>query len=204
MMTVQEATFPSRTLACFVDTLAAELGRDTLAAVFAKADLPASLLDSDSLARLDDQVAAKNYADVLRAARAYYGRGARGIMLRVGKNMWVHLLESASLQDKTRANAVRALPVNLRRRAILDMVARFMGSRAGDVSIHSLDLDWMLVDRSSPAALAVDAAEPVCYITQGLIQEALYWSTGEEHIVEEVACRATGSQTCEFKIKTGA
>jgi len=53
----------------------------------------------------------------------------------------------------------------------------------------------MLVDHSAAAAGGQSSDEPICYVTLGIIQGALFWVIGQEAYVEEVACKATGAQS---------
>jgi predicted hydrocarbon binding protein len=53
----------------------------------------------------------------------------------------------------------------------------------------------MLVDHSAAAAGGQSSDEPICYVTLGIIQGALFWAIGQEAHVEEVACKATGAQS---------
>jgi predicted hydrocarbon binding protein len=73
----------------------------------------------------------------------------------------------------------------------------------GAVSVHTLDLDLLLVDHSAAATLNQTSPEPICFVTLGLIQAALFWATGQEADMEEIACKAAGAPACEFKIKLG-
>jgi len=73
----------------------------------------------------------------------------------------------------------------------------------GSTSVHLLDIDLLLVDRGSAATQGQSHDEPICYVTLGLIQGALFWATGIEVNVTEMNCRAMGAPACEFKIKIG-
>jgi predicted hydrocarbon binding protein len=65
------------------------------------------------------------------------------------------------------------------------------------------DLDLLLVDHASPTTEGMRGSTPICFVTLGLIRECLSWGTGEGHDVEEISCKSTGRNTCEFKINTG-
>jgi predicted hydrocarbon binding protein len=118
--------------------------------------------------------------------------------------MWQPLLKNASLAHKVQIAITRRLPTNPRRKQTLDMLAAFLSADKGDVTVHSLDLDLLLADHTSPGTLDITAEEPICYVTQGLVREALYWATGHPHDIEETSCRALGEEACEFTITTGS
>jgi predicted hydrocarbon binding protein len=68
------------------------------------------------------------------------------------------------------------------------------------MTIHILDLDLLLVDHVSPTATDRHDGAPICFVTQGLIRESLFWSTDRGYDVEETACKAMGHPSFEFKI----
>jgi predicted hydrocarbon binding protein len=147
---------------------------------------------------------AETYAALQAAMRSHFGRGARGVLLRVGQRMWHFLLEDAALRGKAQAALIKRMPLSTRRRkSILELLARLIGVEPDDIMVHTLDLDLLIVDRASPAAQGQRASRPICFVTQGLIRESLLWATGQSFDVEETSCKATGQDTCEFKITIG-
>lgn len=191
----------NRFLLLFVETIAVELGSENLAIVLEKAGLPPDLSDPT---RWDPNgTTAATYAGLQKALRTYYGRGARGILMRVGNTMWMRLLRHAPLGMRAQSKLVLGLPVNARRKPALELLAKLLADQRGDVTVHTLDLDLLLADKASPGTLGQSEAERICYVTLGLVRECLHWATGQEHDVEETSCRATGADACEFKITIG-
>jgi predicted hydrocarbon binding protein len=196
--------FSNRILRRFVETLAVELGADQFQIMLGLSNLPPEWAKPQTFTKISATAAAETYSALQTAMRTYYGRGARGILLRVGQRLWNLLLEDAALVGKAQAVLIKRLPLNARRKSVLELLARLVGAQADDITVHTLDLDLILVDHGSPAAAGQQSPRPVCFVTQGLIRESLYWATGQNVDVEETACRATGHDTCEFKITTGA
>jgi hypothetical protein len=118
----------------------------------------------------------------------------------VGQRLWHDLLEDATLPGKAQAVVIKRLPLRSRRKSALELLSRFLSVKPGDVTLHTLDLDLLLVDHVSPTTQAFQSRSPICFVTQGLIRESLLWATGERPDVEETSCRARGDNTCEFKI----
>ncbi len=196
----QPALLPIRFFRLFLKTLSAEIGQDTLSVVLAKGNLPPDLIDPQAASRFTSASAAETYAGIQRALRVYYGRGARGTLLRVGRILWERLLESASFSEKAQAQIARSLPPAMRLKPTLELLARFLREKADGASLHILDMDLMLADHAAAAAAGQKEDAPICSVTLGLIQEALFWASGREYDVVEVSCRATGGDACEFKI----
>ncbi len=200
---MSEIQFSNRILRRFVETVGHELGNDQFSAMLTLANLPADWTKPETFSKMDPGTAAHTYAALQAAMRVYFGRGARGVLLRVGKALWEHLLDDASLGIKAQAAVIKRLPLATRRKPTLELLAKFIGGEAGDITVHTLDMDLMLVDHASPSTHDQNEPRPVCYVTQGLIQESLYWATGKTYDVDEVHCKAQGEQNCEFKITGG-
>ncbi len=198
-----EIDFPARVMFRFVETLSAELGHDTLSAVLVKDDLPEEWAHHTYFAGLDNIRAAQAYSRLQAALRIYYGRGARGILLRLGSKLWEGLLEDSTFGLKAQSIIIRGLPKPLRRKPALELLARILSASPGNVTVYVQDLDLLLVDHASPAALHPSEGNAVCYVTLGLIRECLFWADGHEYDIEERVCCATGAQQCEFKISSG-
>jgi len=197
---LNETRFSSRILYRFVETVAMELGTDQFNAMLALSKLSPEWAKRETFLRMDPTEAAKIYASLQSALRTYYGRGARGVLLRVGQRLWDFLLDDAALGGKAQAALIKRLPLTTRRKSILELLARSIGTQSGDITVHTLDLDLLLVDHVSPAALTEHASTPICFVTQGLIRESLVWATGQRFDVDEISCKAMGQDACEFKI----
>lgn len=199
-MTEIVPSLPVRFFRLFLEALNAELGDKALTAVLEKADLDPQLIDPEAVSRLTNVTAAETYARIQLALRVYYGRGARGTLLRIGRVMWGRLLDNASLAEKAQAQLARSLPSGLRLKAVLDLLARLMREKTADVTVHTLDVDLLLADHVGASTTGQKENAPICSVTLGLIQEALIWASGHEFDVNETSCRATGGNTCEFRV----
>jgi predicted hydrocarbon binding protein len=188
----------------FIETLALEIGRDTYHAVLSKSGLSHDWRSPEFFLAMDAGQTAQAYARLQWALRTYYGRGARGILMRIGSKLWSPVLKDAPIAAKAQSAVVRGLPKSLRGKPALDLLAGLICETRGDVTAHTLDLDLLLVDRASPTTLSQSDDSPICFVTFGLIRECLYWATGRVYDIEERACRAAGAPQCEFKIITGA
>lgn len=200
---MSDIAFPVRVMQRFIETLSSEVGPETLSAVLSKAGLPEEWTHPLHFIALDEEQSAQAYARLQSALRTYYGRGARGILLRLGSNLWQQLLDDSSFGGKAQAALIRRLPRSMRRKPALEVLARILSATSGNVTVHTLDLDLLLVDKTSPTTLDQSDDTPICFVTFGLIRECLYWADGQEHDIEERTCRALGARQCEFKITIG-
>ena len=200
---MSETRFSSRILRRFVEAVSAELGKDQFKTMLSLSQLPAEWAELETFLRMDPAESAKIYAALQAAMRTYYGRGARGVLLRVGQRLWELLLNDAALLSKAQAAFIKRLPFATSRKSILELLARSIGTQSGDITVHNLDLDLLLIDHVSPTAQNQHDSHPICYVTQGLIGESLFWATGQRFDVEEISCKATGDNVCQFKIIAG-
>ena len=200
---MSEIQFSNRILRRFAETVALELGPDQFSAMLALANLPAEWKNPQAFLAMNPYDSAHIYAALQTALRIYFGRGARGVLLRVGQRLWNRILEDAALGIKAQAAVIRRLPLSTRRKPTLELVAKFLGTRPGDIAVHTLDMDMLLVDHVSPTAHDQKESSPICFVSQGLIRESLHWATGKDYDVQEIHCQAMGEHTCEFKITGG-
>jgi predicted hydrocarbon binding protein len=200
---MDEINFPARIMRRFVETLSSEVGHETFSAALSKAGFPEEWAHPEHFAALDDKQTAQAYSSMQSAMRIYYGRGARGILLRIGTKLWDHLLDDSSFGLKAQSKFIHALPKSLRPKPTLELLARILSATAGNVAVHNLDLDLLLVDQTSPTTLDQSDDSPICFVTFGLIRECLYWADGQVYDIEERTCRAVGARQCEFKITIG-
>ena len=198
-----EILFPPLALRTFVETVSAQVGDDNLFAVLEKSALPPIHADLSAARAMDAGAAARAYASLQKAMRLYYGRGARGMFLRIGAQWWPRLVATAPFGVRLQMAFARLLPSSARCKLALNIVARFLSATAGDISAHTLDRDFLLVDHTSPCTAGEHTSEPICWATLGLVRESLRWADSREFDVTETTCRATGARQCEFKIVIG-
>ena len=80
---------------------------------------------------------------------------------------------------KAQAAFIRGLPKSMRRKPALELLARHVGAKLGDITVHTHDLDLLVVDQASPTTLDQSDETPICFVTLGLIRECLYWADGQ-------------------------
>jgi len=141
---VSETKFSNRILRRFVETVTLELGADQFTGMLALAKLPAEWAKATVFLKMDPLESAQAYATLQAALRTYFGRGARGVLLRVGQRLWHHLLQDAALGGKAQAAVVKRLPLSTRRKSTLELLARLavhpsaQGRGAGKALLNEL------------------------------------------------------------------
>ena len=145
-------------------------------------------------------VLASEFSALRQAIENYFGRGSRGSLTRIGREAFQQTLKSRPVQARLNRFLLRFLPPDARNLRVLNQLAAVLGEPGGNVTVHLDDRRFLLVDTTSDATFGQTTETEVCWLTVGQIQEALYWATGQEHDVTEVACKAKGSPACRFEI----
>jgi predicted hydrocarbon binding protein len=187
----------------FIELMVQDVGAEKITLILAIASLPDSLLEKPLLENMGSLQAVETYASLQKALRMYYGRSARGLLVRIGRRLWDNTINKVSIKEKAELWIVRVLPAPSRRKRVVEMIADWLQIEKDSTTVHLLDVDLLLVDRGSAATRNQSEDEPICYVTLGLLQGALSWATGHEADVAETACRAMGAPACEFKIRIG-
>jgi predicted hydrocarbon binding protein len=145
-------------------------------------------------------LAAAEYAALIQAIENYYGRGARGTLLRIGYASFNGLTASQPRRAALYRLLFRVLPLRSRQILTLRWLAHEMAGPGGRVTVHLDSQHTIFVDHESDATVGRSRDTEICWVTAGQIREALKWGTGREHDVTEVACKAKGDPACRFEI----
>jgi predicted hydrocarbon binding protein len=71
----------------------------------------------------------------------------------------------------------------------------------GGIVVSQAGSELLVTDFGSLAGLGETAPEPICFLTIGLIRGVLGTVTSEELDVEEVGCKALGTEACQFRVR---
>ena len=176
------------------------MGQSGLAAVLRQAGLQRFV---SALPPANDKLGlrAAEYAALTQAIENYYGRGARGTLLRIGYASFNRLVVAQSFTAGFYRQVLRLLPIQNRKVLTLRLLARDLASPRGRVSVHRDDHRLKLVDYESDATVGRHRDIEICWVTLGEIQESLKWGTGLEYDVSELSCKARGEPACRFEIR---
>jgi predicted hydrocarbon binding protein len=143
---------------------------------------------------------AGEYAALMQAIENYYGRGARGTLMRIGCASFKRLVSGRRLLAAFYQALFRVLPEASRRGLVLRWLARDLAGPGGQVDVHRDDQRIILVDHESDGTHGRRRETEICWLTLGEVQEALRWGTGVEYDVIEAGCKAQGAPACRFEI----
>jgi hypothetical protein len=194
--------YPNRIARLFIDSIEEVMGQSSLNAVLSLAGLDEYIRYpiEDNLKKAFDF---SGMAGMCQALEDLYGvRGGRGMALRIGRAAFARGMKNFGAMAGMRDPAFIALPLDQRTRLGLDALAAIFTNFSDQDSTISDEGDFYIFETAhSPFAWGRTADRPICHALVGIIQESLRWaSDGYEFHVQEIECRATGSETCIFQI----
>ncbi len=184
------------------------LGREATEAIVVatsstRGDSPSRLTAQHRGAQIQSTTDAGGLPAIMECLEAMYGTwSGRGIAWRVGQACFQHGLREYGGMSGAEGPGFRLSPLSGKIRASLQWLARLLNDHAGH---HILleDQGGGLVWRVQRCPLCDHRVtpEPACYLTVGLLQEALAWlSGGRVFRVEETECLGRGDAACSFLI----
>jgi len=149
-----------------------------------------------------------DYANFSGELLAFFGRGSRGMLRRIGRLSAQHgIRRQSSLFGLATVLSSKVLPLPMQLKIGLShMQSGFidLNQEAAGQQVH-LHLDdrgdrFAYIDQECWQCAGKAADEPVCLIRAGTLEEALHWLTGKEFQVHETECRAMGAPACVWEI----
>jgi predicted hydrocarbon binding protein len=134
----------------------------------------------------------------------YGPRGGRGLALRAGRATFSDALKNFGALAGVADLAFVVLPLQSKLRIGLPAFAKIFSQLTDQyTTVEEKDDEFVWTIHKCPVCWGRHGEEkPVCFISTGLLQEALKWvSGGNEFRVNESKCIAVGEQVCEFIIQ---
>lgn len=142
------------------------------------------------------------YGAAEQAIEDFYGpRGARAMLVRIGRTLFRYTLEEQPAVLGLAGLALKALPQSARVKLVLQSIVKAANNDLNMPShLEETDDAYIYVAQDSPGRWRTARTQPGCYVTVGTYQEALHWATGKNFKIEEFTCLAAGSDACRFRI----
>jgi predicted hydrocarbon binding protein len=180
------------------------VGKNGMDAILNMANLP-QMIDNyppDDLERAFDFA---DFSSINLALEEIYGqRGGWSLALRAGRAIFNRALQNVGALAGMGNPAFRSLPLQLRLRMGLPVIARVFSQFADQHStVQGYADEFVFTVHRCPFCWGRSGADkPVCYMTTGFLQAGLKWiSGGPEFSIRETRCIAMGDETCDFVIQ---
>ena len=151
---------------------------------------------------LEPGIPTAQYAKLNEAIEAFYGRGGRGMLRRIGKASFQYAVREQAALLGVAGAALKLLSEKQRIKFILNQTVNALKKSNEQVEA------W--VDESGDRLAFVDATcgichsrkseTPICHLYLGSIGEAVQWATGKEHEIVETHCMAKGDPYCRIEV----
>lgn len=134
--------------------------------------------------------------------QAYGPRGGRVLALRIGRSCFNYGLREYGSQMGLTGMPFRLLPLTTKLQVGAEAFAGLFNHHSDQVvRVEENETHLLWHNERCPLCWDRKAAEPVCHLAVGLLQESLYWlSGGKIFEVEEICCIARGDPACTFRI----
>jgi predicted hydrocarbon binding protein len=142
------------------------------------------------------------YGAAQQAIEDFYGpRGARAILVRIGRTLFRYTLQEQPAVLGLAGLALKALPRGARVKLILNKIVAAANENMNmPCHLEETDDAYIFVAEDSPSRWRPKRSKPGCYVTVGTYQEALRWATGSDFKIEEFSCLAADGDACRFRI----
>lgn len=143
------------------------------------------------------------YARFNEAIEAFYGRGGRGMLRRVGKASFQYAVREQAALLGLAGVALKVLPEKQRIKFILNSMAGALKKTNAQVEAwieETADGHVAYIDRTCGICYDRHSNGAICYLYIGSIGEAVRWATGVEHEIHETHCTARGDEYCRFEV----
>lgn len=151
---------------------------------------------------LEPAIQASQYARFNEAIEAFYGRGGKGILRRIGKASFQYGVREQSALLGVAGVALKLLPEKQRIKFILNGMADALKKSNPEVNAWLDEGGERLAYIESTCAICHSrhSQTPICYLYVGSIAEAVLWATGREFEITETHCLAKGDDYCRFEV----
>ena len=151
---------------------------------------------------LEPAIQASQYAKFNEAIEAFYGRGGKGILRRIGKASFQYGVREQSALLGVAGVALKLLPEKQRIKFILNGLADALKKSNPEVNAWVDESGDRLAYIESTCAICHSrhSESPICYLYVGSIGEAVQWATGKDFEIIETHCLAKGDEYCRFEV----
>jgi len=151
---------------------------------------------------LEPAIQASQYAKFNEAIEAFYGRGGKGILRRIGKASFQYGVREQAALLGVAGVALKLLPEKQKIKFILNGMADALKKSNLNVNAWVDDSGERLAYIESTCAICYGrhSETSICYLYSGSISEAVQWATGREYEITETHCLAKGDEYCRFEV----
>ena len=151
---------------------------------------------------LDPSIQASQYAKLNEAIEAFYGRGGRGMLRRIGKASFQYAVREQAALLGIAGIALKLMPEKQKIKFILNSMAGALKKSNPQVEAWLDDSGERIAYLESTCGVCQGrhSETAICHLYAGSIAEAVRWATGKEFEITETHCIAKGDPYCRFEV----
>lgn len=196
--------YPNLFVRITLNALKEVLGENGMNTLFRMAGLP-ELIQQIPPADQDKTFDIADFSRLFQALFDLFGvNGGRGLAHRAGKATFAEGLKTYGAIYGVDDLAVRNQPIEEKTTIALNAIAALFNQLTDQVTTvesNEPERTWIFEVKQCPVCWGRTSTQPVCAITEGLLDEALFtFSGGSRFEINEMDCSAVGADACRFKI----
>ena len=152
---------------------------------------------------MQPSIKTSDYARLNQAIEDFYGRGAKGMLRRIGKASFQYGVREQSALLGVAGVALKFLPEKQRIKFILNGMADALKKSNPEVDAWMEEKGETIayLERTCAICWGRHSEQPLCHLYVGSVGEAVLWATGVEHEIVETHCIAKGDEYCRFEVR---
>lgn len=142
------------------------------------------------------------YAKFNEAIEAFYGRGGKGMLRRIGKASFQYGVHEQGALMGVAGAALKLMPQKQRIKFVLNALGNALKKTNPQVNAWVEDEGNKIAYCESTCAICLGrhSTDPICHLYVGSVGEAVRWATDQEFSIIETHCIAKGDQYCRFEV----
>jgi predicted hydrocarbon binding protein len=142
------------------------------------------------------------YAKFNEAIEAFYGRGGKGMLRRIGKASFQYGVHEQGALMGVAGAALKLMPQRQRIKFVLGAMVNALKKTNDQVDAWVEEEGGKIAYCESTCAICLGrhTSDPICHLYVGSVGEAVRWATDQEYEIIETHCLARGDKYCRFEI----
>jgi predicted hydrocarbon binding protein len=147
-------------------------------------------------------IKAVEYAKFNEAIEAFYGRGGKGMLRRIGKASFQYGVHEQGALMGVAGAALKLMPHKQRIKFVLGAMVNALKKTNDQVDAWVEEEGNKIAYCESTCAICLGrhSSDPICHLYVGSVGEAVRWATDQEYEIIETHCIARGDKYCCFEI----
>ncbi len=201
---IPERYMPSAALRLLLLSIEEVMGASGIKAMLHGARL-SQYIDNYPANTLELGVSFREYGLMEQGLEDFYGpRGARAMLMRVGRELFRYSLREQSALLGMAGNALKNMPListQAKMKILLQQIVQAANKNINQPTRLEEDADnFIIVVEYCVCQFRPHHPTPCCFVTVGTFTEALKWLTERQIQVKEITCMNNGADACRYRI----